>query len=256
MLTVQDSLVRSFYGSFINGEEVSEFGSSSFETFNPANGEVLTTIQEAGAVGVEQAVANAREAFPAWRDLPGVEKGRIMLAISRKILENTDRLVALESLDNGKSRMDATFDVITAARYFEYYAGIADKIAGETIPLGASHISYTRPEPFGVTAHIVPWNAAFQQAARGIAPALAAGNTAVVKPAEDTSISTIELARICHEAGLPAGVLNVVAGLGSTVGAALVRHPGIGRITFTGSVPTGQEIMRACNWPRWALRYR
>jgi aldehyde dehydrogenase (NAD+) len=238
-------LVRSFYGSYINGEEVSDFGSSSFETYNPATGEVLTTIQEAGAVGVDQAVANAREAFPAWRDLPGVEKGRIMLAISRKILENTDRLVMLESLDNGKSRMDATFDVLTAARYFEYYAGIADKLGGETIPLGPTHLSYTRPEPFGVTAHIVPWNAAFQQAARGIAPALAAGNTAVVKPAEDTSISTIELARICHEAGLPAGVLNVVTGLGKTAGAALVSHPGISRITFTGSVPTGQEIMRA-----------
>lgn len=240
-----DSAVREFYGSFINGEEVGESAASTFETRNPANGQVLTVIQEGGQALVDQAVANSRAAFPAWRDLPGVEKGRILLAISRKILENKDLLVSLESLDNGKSQMDATFDVITAARYFEYYAGMADKLGGETIPLPGTHISYTRPEPFGVTAHIVPWNAAFQQAARGVAPALAAGNTAVVKPAEDTSISTLVMARLALEAGLPAGVFNVVTGLGSTTGAPLVSHPHVSRITFTGSVPTGQAIMRA-----------
>ncbi|AGS35365.1 aldehyde dehydrogenase [Corynebacterium maris DSM 45190] len=239
------SQIDEFYGSFIDGRMASATGADIFESYNPANGEVLTTIQAGGAAEVDEAVASAKAAFPAWRDMPGVEKGRILLAISEKIKENTDRLVALESLDNGKSRMDAQFDVMTSARYFEYYAGVADKLAGETIPLGETHISYTRSEPFGVTAHIVPWNAAFQQAARGVAPALVAGNTAVVKPAEDTSVTTVELAKIALEAGLPPGVLNVVTGLGKDAGASLVSHPGVGRVTFTGSVPTGQEIMRA-----------
>lgn len=245
MLKTTDNLLRPFYGSFIDGEESSENGARRFDTYNPATGEVLTTIQEGGQGEVDAAVASAKAAFPAWRDLPGVEKGRILMAISHKIQENAERLITLESLDNGKARMDATMDVNVAARYFEYYAGIADKLGGETIPLGPTHHSYTRAEPFGVTAHIVPWNAAFQQAARGIAPALAAGNTAVVKPAEDTSLTTIELARIAIEAGVPAGVFNVVTGLGKDAGAKLVRHPDVQRITFTGSVPTGQEIMRA-----------
>ncbi|WP_293953151.1 aldehyde dehydrogenase [uncultured Corynebacterium sp.] len=245
MLDTQTRVLNSFYGSFIDGHMVDEGSNSTFNSINPANGEVLTAIQAGGQSEVDDAVASAKAAFPAWRDLPGVEKGRIFLRIAEKIKENTERLVYLESLDNGKSRMDAQFDVMTSARYFEYYAGIADKLAGETIPLGDTHISYTRNEPFGVTAHIVPWNAAFQQAARGVAPALLAGNTAVVKPAEDTSISTVELARIAVEAGLPAGVFNVVTGLGKDAGAALVSHPDVGRVTFTGSVPTGQEIMRA-----------
>ncbi|WP_292707708.1 aldehyde dehydrogenase family protein [Microbacterium sp. 67-17] len=237
--------VAEFYGSFIGGEEASASTASTFQTFDPATGLPLTTIQRGAQADVDAAVANAQEAFPAWRDLPGFERGRILLAISRKILENKDRLVELESRDNGKSYMDAGFDVITAARYFEYYAGVADKLGGETIPIGATHVSYTRPEPYGVTAHIVPWNAAFQQAARGVAPALAAGNVAVVKPAEDTSITTVVLAKLAIEAGLPAGVFNVVTGLGREAGAALVKHPGVSRITFTGSVPTGQEIMRS-----------
>ena len=245
MLDTKTRIIESFYGSFIDGRMVDEGSTPTFDSINPANGEVITSVQAGSQSEVDDAVANAKAAFPAWRDLPGVEKGRIFLRIAEKIKENTERLVYLEALDNGKSRMDAQFDVITSARYFEYYAGLADKLAGETIPLGDTHISYTRSEPFGVTAHIVPWNAAFQQAARGVAPALLAGNTAVVKPAEDTSITTIELARIAVEAGLPAGVFNVVTGLGKDAGAALVSHPDVGRVTFTGSVPTGQEIMRA-----------
>lgn len=245
MLDTQTRVLSSFYGSFIDGRMVGEDNTPTFDSINPANGKVLTTIQAGGRAEVDDAVANAKAAFPAWRDLPGVEKGRIFLRISEKIKENAERLITLESLDNGKSRMDAQFDVMTSARYFEYYAGLADKLGGETIPLGDTHISYTRSEPFGVTAHIVPWNAAFQQAARGVAPALLAGNTAVVKPAEDTSVTTVELARIAVEAGLPAGVFNVVTGLGKEAGAALVSHPDVGRVTFTGSVPTGQEIMRA-----------
>lgn len=237
--------VADFYGSYIDGVEAAASSASVFDTFDPATGLVLTQIQRGGDAEVDAAVESAQRAFPAWRDMPGVEKGRILLAVSKKILENKQRLIELESRDNGKAYFDAEFDVIVAARYFEYYAGIADKIGGETIPLGDTHLSYTRLEPYGVTAHIVPWNAAFQQAARGVAPALAAGNTAVVKPAEDTSISTVELAKIAVDAGLPVGVFNVVTGLGKEAGATLVRHPGISRITFTGSVPTGQDIMRA-----------
>jgi aldehyde dehydrogenase (NAD+) len=168
-----------------------------------------------------------------------------MRSIVRKLTENIDLLAYLECVDNGKPLREAEADVRLCISYYDYYAGVADKIQGETVPLGPNYHSYTRHEPFGVVAHIVPWNAALQQSARSVAPAMAGGNTSVVKPAEDTSMAVVEFARLAVEAGLPAGVVNVVTGLGPEAGAALVRHPGVGRIAFTGSVPTGQDVLRA-----------
>ncbi|AKS32055.1 aldehyde dehydrogenase family protein [Mycolicibacterium goodii] len=236
---------REYYGSFIGGKELPAARTDTMESIDPATGKPLALIQRAGADIVDEAVTNAELALPAWRDADGAERGRAMRRLADTILDNLDLLAYLESVDNGKPLREAEADVRLTAGYYEYYGGIADKIHGETVPLGPEFHSYTRVEPFGVTAHIVPWNAALQQTARGVAPAIAGGNVAVVKPAEDTSMAVVEFARLAVEAGVPAGVINVVTGLGAEAGAALVQHPKVRRIAFTGSVPTGQSVLRA-----------
>jgi aldehyde dehydrogenase (NAD+) len=231
--------------AFIDGAEVPNDRDAWFEARNPADGSLLAYVASCSEADVDAAVASASAAFPKWRDLRGHERGRIMLAVAAATRAQANDLARVETLDNGKPLRQALADVELAARYFEYYAGMADKLHGESIPLGPLYHSYTVGEPFGVTAHIVPWNAALQQGARGIAPAIATGNVAVVKPARETSLSSLLFARVALEAGLPPGVLNVVPGSGDVVGSALVRHPDVRRITFTGSVPTGQAVMRA-----------
>lgn len=236
---------REYYGSVIGGKEVPEARAQVMDSIDPATGAVLARIQRGGADIVAEAVDNAEASLPAWRDADGAERGRAMRRLSDILLQNLDVLAYLESVDNGKPLREAEGDVRLAAGYYEYYGGIADKIHGETVPLGPAFHSYTRVEPFGVTAHIVPWNAALQQAARGVAPAIAGGNVAVVKPAEDTSMAVVEFARLAVEAGVPPGVINVVTGLGTEAGASLVSNPKVRRIAFTGSVPTGQSVLRA-----------
>ncbi len=236
--------MRERYGVFVDGAERAG-GGDWFETLNPADRSVLAAVARGSEADVDEAVASALRAFPAWRDRPGAERGRLLAAVAGAIRAGAEALATLETLDNGKPLSQARFDVEVAARYFEYYAGVADKLHGETIPLGPELLSYTRREPFGVTGHIIPWNAPLQQAARGLAPALAAGNTAVAKPAEDTPLSCLELARLAAEQGLPPGVLNVVPGFGEEAGAALVRHPDVKKVTFTGSVETGRAVMEA-----------
>jgi aldehyde dehydrogenase (NAD+) len=236
------TLTKERYGPFVGGEEL-EHGGGWIETYNPADRGAIAEIARGTAEDVDAAVANALGSFPAWRDERPAQRARVLLAIAHGIRQRKDELARLETLDNGKPLTQSGFDVEIAARYFEYYAGIADKLHGETIPYSVDHHSYTRHEPFGVTGHIVPWNAALQQAARGIAPALAAGNTAVVKPAEETPLTCLELARIAVDCGLAPGILNVVPGLGEEAGAALVRHPDVRKLTFTGSVETGRAVV-------------
>ncbi|MDV3125791.1 aldehyde dehydrogenase family protein [Mycobacterium sp. 21AC1] len=236
---------REYYGSIIGGKELPAARTDTMDSFDPATGKRLARIQRAGADIVAEAVESAEQALPAWRDADGADRGRAMRRLADIVLENLDLLAYLESIDNGKPLREAEGDVRLTAGYYEYYGGIADKIHGETVPLGPGFHSYTRVEPFGVTAHIVPWNAALQQTARGVAPAIAGGNVAVVKPAEDTSMAVVEFARLAVEAGVPPGVINVVTGLGAEAGAALVEHPRVRRIAFTGSVPTGQSVLRA-----------
>ncbi len=216
-----------------------------FETRDPANGQVLAHVSRGGQEDVDVAVRDAYAAFDAWSSGHPAERGRILMRIAATIREHADELTRLETLDVGKPLRQAAGDVEVAARYFEFYAGLADKVGGVTIPLGDRYHSYTVRAPFGVTGHIVPWNAPLQQAARGVAPALAAGNTAVVKPAEDTPMSCVALAKLATACGLPNGVLNVVTGFGVEAGEALVRHPLVRKVAFTGSVPTGQTVMRA-----------
>ena len=214
------------WDAVIDGENVAALSGERFDTRDPATGEPFAQVARGVAADIDAAVTSARRAFPAWSRRPPVERARILMRIAHALIDNRDALAHLETLDNGKPLSQAARDVDVAARYFEFYAGIADKVDGTTIPLGSRFLSYTVREPFGVSAQIVPWNAPIQQAARGIAPALAAGNTAAVKPAEDTPLSCLELARIALECDLPPGVLNVVPGYGEEAGAALVAHPG------------------------------
>lgn len=232
------------YDAFIDGEESPAVGGSYFETRDPATGDVLAEVARGGVADVERAVAAASAAARGWARTMPAERGRVLSSIAHRIRAEAESLAETETLDTGQPLAQSRNDVETAARYFEYYAGGADKVHGETIPLGPDHHSYTREEPFGVVGFVLPWNAPINQGARGLAPALAVGNTAVVKPAEDTPLTTLELARIAVECGLPAGVLNVVTGFGAEVGAPIVTHPAVRKVAFTGSVPTGREIMR------------
>ncbi|MDN5915548.1 MAG: aldehyde dehydrogenase family protein [Pseudonocardia sp.] len=231
------------YQPFVDGAPVTAAGGT-FTTRNPADGEVIAEVGRGVGTDVDAAVRSAERARLGWARTRPAERGRILLRLAEVLRANADELARLETLDNGQALVQSRGDVETAARYFEFFGGAADKLHGETIPLGPDYLSYTVNEPFGVIGFVLPWNAPLQQAARGLAPALAAGNVGVVKPAEDTPLTTLELARLAVEAGLPSGVLNVVPGYGHEAGAALVEHPGVRKIAFTGSVDTGSLIAR------------
>lgn len=231
---------------FIDNQWINSNSGEIIETKNPANMEVLANFPRSNADDIDQAVRAASKAFKSteWREILPAERSRIMLKIASLIRENKNELAELETLDMGKPLTQSYSDVEVAARYFEYFGGAADKILGETIPINSEMLDYTVREPFGVTAHIVPWNYPLQMTARSVAPALAAGNTVVVKPAEDTSITTLKIAELIEKTDLPKGVFNVVTGYGHEAGDALSLHPDIDHITFTGSVPTGSTVMK------------
>lgn len=235
----------SSYDCYIDGRWRPAHSGQWLEVLDPADGVVLARIARGEAADIDDAVRAAQAALPGWADCVPVQRGRVLAAIARRILDEKDRLAHIESHDTGKPLAQAVADAIAAARFFEYYAGVADKVLGTSIPLGPDYVDFTVREALGVTAHIVPWNYPLQIASRGLAPALATGNTVVLKPAELACLSVLELTRICHEEGLPAGVLNVVCGLGSEAGTALAAHPEINLVVFTGSVATGSQVMRA-----------
>jgi aldehyde dehydrogenase (NAD+) len=232
---------------FIAGEWQDAASGATFSTFNPATGEVLTEVAEGAEADVDRAVSAARDAFEDsdWSRMSGRKRGRLLHRIADAIEARTDDLARLETLDNGKPFKEArAIDIREAVETFRYYAGWADKIEGEVLPANGNYLNYTRREPVGVCGQIIPWNYPFQMAAWKVAPALACGNTVVLKPAEQTPLTVLELARIAAEAGLPAGVLNVIPGFGETAGAALVSHPGGDKIAFTGSTQVGKIIQR------------
>ncbi len=233
-------------GHFINGRFVDAVSGRRMESFDPGNGKPFATVAAGNAEDIDRAVAAARAALSGpWSRLNPAARGEILMRASRLIAERSARFAVVETLDSGKRLSEAEGDVAGVVRAFAYYAGAADKLYGDSMPLGSDHIGLTIEEPVGVAAQIVPWNYPLSTAARGIAPALAAGCTLVVKPAEQTPLTTLMLAELLQEAGLPEGVLNVVSGTGAEAGSALVAHPGIDHITFTGSVATGQRVMRA-----------
>lgn len=242
-MTTADTRATDRSGVYVDGEWVAPASGAFFETRDPATGDVIAEVAAADATDVDRAVRAARDAFASWRDTPPDERGRIVHAVGSLIRDHREELARLESRDQGKPLSQARSDFDGAARYFEYYAGAADKLEGRTVPVGPDQVDYTIREPYGVSAQITPWNFPGNLFARGVAPALVAGNAAVVKPAETTPLTTLYLADLCTDAGVPDGVVNVVTGAGET-GASLVAHEGVDTVTFTGSVPTGQEIMR------------
>jgi aldehyde dehydrogenase (NAD+) len=213
------------------------------QAFDPRTGTAVSDVAVGSAADVDAAVRSAAAAAGAWRSRRPIERGRVLLEIARALRSRADELAACECLETGKPVAQAAFEVEIAAQYFEFYGGLTNLFQGEKIDLGAGYHSYTTREPFGVVGTITPWNAPLNQAARAIAPALAAGNVVVAKPSEFTSRTTVALARLaCEHCGLPPGVLNVVLGTGDTCGTALVSHPLVRKVAFTGSVRAGREI--------------
>ena len=230
---------------YIDGHEAASAAAAYIHSYNPRTGEPVAEVPVGDEADVARAVEAAAAAAPAWRALRPMERGRILVRIAAKIREKSAALSTMESTESGKPAWHSPIEIEIAAQYFEFYGGLVNTYHGETIGLGAGYHSYTMREPYGVVGVITPWNGPLNQAARGIAPALAAGNAVVAKPSEFTSRTTIELARLaCEECGLPPGVLNVVLGTGDKVGVALVSHPQVRKIAFTGSVRAGREIGR------------
>ncbi|WP_336365158.1 aldehyde dehydrogenase family protein [Halalkalicoccus salilacus] len=234
------------YENLINGDWMAPSDDEYFVTSDPATNEPIAEVARATAGDVDAAVTAAREAFPGWRDTGPPTRGRRIHRVAELIREYEDELAELESIDQGKPLSQAKSDIKGAARYFEYYAGAADKLEGKSIPVGPDQVDFTVREPYGVSAQIIPWNFPANLFARGVAPALAAGNAVVVKPAPTTPLSAYRMAQLCFEAGIPEAAVNVVAGGGET-GAALTAHEGVNTITFTGSVTTGQAVMEAAS---------
>lgn len=233
-------------GHFIDGGYSQPAHNRTMESFDPGRGEAFARFTAGTPEDVDLAVQSSRRAFETvWRDTAPVERARILQKASQLILENLDLLAVVETLDSGKPLHEAEGDVRGAARAFEYYAGACDKLEGDSFPLGPDYIGYTVHEPVGVTAQIIPWNFPISTAARGLAPALAAGCTVVAKPAEQTPFTALLLAKILADAGLPDGVCNVVTGTGAETGAPLTAHNEVDHITFTGSVETGRRVMKA-----------
>jgi aldehyde dehydrogenase (NAD+) len=221
-------------------------GGESLIVEDPADGRVLAEMQECDPATVDAAARAARAAFEgAWGATVPAERGRVLLALADAVRERARELSELESVDTGKPVSQARSDVAAAARYLEYYAGAADKLLGETIPSGDGSLVYTLREPLGVVAHITPWNSPLSQMVRGVAPSLAAGNTVLVKPSEVAPLSTLAVAEAFEVAGLPPGACTVVVGRGETTGAAVVDHPAVAHVTFTGSVRAGTAVMAA-----------
>ncbi len=217
------------------------------EVVNPATEEVIASVASAGAADVDAAVAAARAALDGpWGRMSARERGRLVSRLADRLMERADEVARLETMHNGKPIGESRhIEIPAAAECFEYFAGWADKVMGETIPVKGNHLTYTLREPIGVVAAIVPWNFPLLLAAWKVAPALACGNTVILKPASQTPLTAIALGEIAIEVGLPPGVLNVITGPGSSVGQALVEHPGIDKVAFTGDTTTGKAIMRS-----------
>ena len=232
---------------FIGGQWRPAQSGKTFETLNPSTEEVNAQVAEGDAADVDAAVQAARKAFESgpWSRMDARQRGKLMYKLCDLIEDEIDELAALESLDNGKPFSDARWvDIPLAVDALRYYAGWADKIHGQTIPVNGNFFTYTRREPVGVVGQIIPWNFPMMMVSWKWGPALASGCTIVMKPAEQTPLTCLRLARLAQKAGIPDGVINVVPGFGPTAGAAIVQHPGIDKVAFTGSGETAQVIMR------------
>jgi len=232
----------------IGGEWVSAASGKSFPTVDPSTGEPIAEVSEGDKADIDLAVRAARQAFEhgPWRTISPAERGEALWRLADLMLRDAETLAQLETLDNGRPLSITRRDILTQARHFRYHAGWATKLEGETIPVSTpNQFVYTRREPMGVCGCIIPWNYPLLMATWKVAPALAAGNTVVLKPAEQTPLSALWLGKLALEAGIPPGVLNVVPGYGETAGAALAAHPDVDKVAFTGSTEVGRKIAAA-----------
>ncbi|XP_076304921.1 aldehyde dehydrogenase, mitochondrial-like isoform X2 [Tachypleus tridentatus] len=233
---------------FINNEWHNSTSGKTFPTINPATGEVITHVQEGEKVDVDKAVKAAQEAFrfgSPWRRMNASDRGMLLNRLADLIERDRIHLASLETLDNGKPYSDAyNIDLSLVIKCIRYYAGWADKIHGKTIPTDGNFFSYTRHEPVGVCGQIIPWNFPLLMQAWKLGPALATGNTVVMKPAEQTPLTALHVADLIREAGFPPGVVNIVPGYGPTAGAAIASHPGVDKVAFTGSTEIGKIVMQ------------
>jgi len=250
-MALQEATVDSLpaEGLLIDGRRAPAAGGETFDTFNPATGAVIARVAAAGPRDVDRAVRAARRAFDegTWRWATAGVRGGILLRAAAAIRARAEDLAQLETRNGGKTIADARDEVLGAAACFEYYAGAPARIYGETIPVSAPGLDLTLREPVGVCAQIIPWNFPIVMAAWKLAPALAAGCTVVLKPAEQTPLTALAVGDILHEAGLPEGVVNIVTGPGEPTGAALINHPLVDKIAFTGSTEVGRTVMRAAD---------
>jgi len=233
------------YSHFIGGEWVESASGRTFETRNPATGELLAQVAAGDASDVDRAVETAWQAFrTSWSRTDANARGKILYQIAEVIRNNSEELAQIETLDNGKPLMESRLDMYLASECFEYYAGAATKLEGKTVPVFGERLDYVLREPWGVVGQIIPWNFPLLMAAWKLAPALAAGNCVVLKPAEQTPLSVLRLCELLSDV-VPQGVINVVTGFGPEAGAPLVKHPKVKKIAFTGSTEVGREVMAA-----------
>ncbi len=254
-LTVQELTddVQSFIAQppvpmLIGGEWVRAASGKSFPSFDPSTGDPIAEVSEGDKADIDLAVRAARQAFEhgPWRTISPAERGEALWRLADLMLRDAETLAQLETLDNGRPYSTTRKDITTQARHFRYHAGWATKLEGETIPVSTpNQFVYTRREPMGVCGCIIPWNYPLLMATWKVAPALAAGNTVVLKPAEQTPLSALWLGKLALESGIPPGVLNVVPGYGETAGAALAAHPDVDKVAFTGSTEVGRKIAAA-----------
>jgi len=244
MATSTQSDVRT-YKAFINGEWTDSNSRKTFPVYDPSTEAVIAEVPDCDAADVNVAVSAAKNAFETWSQTTAQERGRVLFRLAERIRKEAGGLAELESRNGGKPIVEAEYDIADVATCFEYYGGLATKITGHVNPVPDNALSLSLKEPVGVAGQIIPWNYPLLMAAWKLAPALAAGCTCVLKPAEQTPLTVLEMAEWFGDIGLPHGVVNIITGFGDTAGAPLVSHPDVNKIAFTGSAEVGKKIMRA-----------
>jgi aldehyde dehydrogenase (NAD+) len=231
---------------FIDGEFVDAEAGGRIPVLNPHDGSVITEVAEARAADIDRAVAAARAAFPAWSRTAAADRGRLLLKLADAVEAHADELAQIEAIDTGHPMRDTrALDAPRTAVTFRYFGGMADKVQGSVVPVEQGFLNYVVREPLGVVGQIVPWNFPLMFTSWKLGPALAAGNTVVLKPAELTPLSSLKVAELCRAVGIPRGVVNILPGYGATAGQHLAEHPGVDKIAFTGSTAIGRKIVEA-----------
>ena len=246
MSSIAKTSVRT-YKNFIDGQWVPSASGETFPVYDPSTEEVIAQVASSNSADIEKAVKAARAAFDSgpWPTTTAQDRGRMLFKLADKIRQNTAQLAELECRNTGKPIVEAEFDIADVATCFEYYGGLANKVTGNVNPVPANALSFTLREPIGVAGQIIPWNYPLLMAAWKLAPAIAAGCTCILKPAEQTPLTALEFTSWLEQAGLPPGVVNIVNGFGETAGAAIVAHPNVDKIAFTGSAAVGKIIVKS-----------